>query len=310
MQKNIILIQLIVIFIFPLQTWANNCDKANLLINQAYHLSHQPAEQKLLEALQLCPSNATAHNNLAVIYEKKGNYKQALYHYRQALKLYPNYFPAWVGIGDVYYKQQELALSLEAYLQACKNHPRARLRVSELLKDNRYRTAKQNEVIKHESLALLYDEKRLKKLYQLANQCREQYKSVATAQATKAFLETLVIFRNILFKTSSADLSNLSESQLDEIALTLNSKFRDKEIKIAGHSDSQGWVGKTREESKRLNQELSEKRAEAVKSGLIERGVPESQIQTRGFGDKKPRLKAYGKAAWAKNRRVEIEVVE
>ncbi len=48
----------------------------------------------------------------------------------------------------------------------------------------------------------------------------------------------------------------------------------------------------------------------AVKSALIERGVSESQIQTRGFGDKKPRLKAYGKAAWAKNRRVEIEVVE
>jgi outer membrane protein OmpA-like peptidoglycan-associated protein len=303
--KPLLIIQLTVIINYPAMLWANPCDS---LLKQAYKLGKQPAEQKRLlqRALNLCPNLAAAHHNLAVLYEKEHNHNKALYHYQQTLKHDPDYYHAWVGIGDVYYEQNQLPLSLEAYLQACTRHPRARLRIRELLRDNRYRTAKADEVIKHDSLELLYDQKRLQKLYQLAKHCRQQYKSVAAT--TKTFLKPLAIFRNIRFKTGSARINLISQSQLDEIALTLTNKYTNKTIYIAGHSDIQAWIGETPARSEELNQLLSERRANSVKTALAQRGIPKNKMKTSGYGTSRPLVQGNTETAWSKNRRVEIEV--
>lgn len=250
-----------------------------------------------------------AHQNLGVIYENEHNDTQALYHYRQALKQRSNYYPAWVGIGDVYYKQNQLPLSLEAYLHACTRHPRARQRTSELLHENRYRTAESGEVIKHESLKLLYDQARLQKLYQLATQCRRQYKSVASAADTKAFLVSVVVFRNINFNTGSAQIKPGYQSQIDEFAIFLsNSKYSNKMVNISGHTDEQAWAGKTQARSDELNQQLSEQRANVIKRALAQRGIAEINMKTRGYGSSKPLKQGHSETAWAKNRRVEIKL--
>jgi tetratricopeptide (TPR) repeat protein len=254
------LITILVILNFPLTFSATPCDQANTLVKQVYALGNQPAQQKRLlqRALNLCPNFVPAHQNLGVIYENEHNDSKALHHYRQALKQHSNYYPAWVGIGDVYYKQNQLPLSLEAYLHACTRHPRARQRTSELLHENRYRTAESGEVIKHESLELLYDQARLQKLYQLATQCRRQYKSVASAADTKAFLVSVVVFRNINFKSGSAQIKleqranaikkALAQRGIAEINMKARGYGSSKPIE-QGHSET-AWAKNRRVEIK------------------------------------------------------------
>lgn len=308
--KTFIVSQLIVILFVPISLWANGCEQATLLVQQAYQFGSSSAQQKALlqRALHLCPQHAQAHNNLGVVYENQGNFEKALYHYRQTLTYRPDYFQAWVGIGDVYYQQRQLPLSLEAYLHACTRHPRARQRVTELLQENRYRTVKANEVMPQESLALLYDKQRLQNLYPLATACQRQFKSLAAPGATKAFWQPISVFHNLRFKTGHADLSLISETQLDEIALTLLN-HNATTIHINGHSDIQPWQGKTAEQSQYLNWQLSQKRADSVKNALVQRGISGPKLTSKGYGASRPLAKGNNQTAWAKNRRVEIEVI-
>jgi len=310
MQKLKSLITTLIILNIPLTLSATPCHQANTLVKQVYALGNQPTQQKRLlqRALKLCPNFVPAHHNLGVLYENEHNDTKALHHYQQALKQRPDYYPSWVGIGDIYYKQNQRPLSLEAYLHACTRHPRARQRTSELLHENRYRTAKSGELIKHQSLELLYDQARLQKLYQLATQCRQQYKSVASTADTKAFLTSIVRFHNIQFKTSSAQINLKYQPQLDEFALALSNQYSNKMIDISGHTDEQAWAGETQARSAQLNQQLSEQRAKAIKRALTQRGIPESNMTARGYGSSKPLDPGHTKTAWAKNRRVEIKV--
>ena len=68
-----------------------------------------------------------------------------------------------------------------------------------------------------------------------------------------------------------------------------------------GHTDSIG--------SAEYNQKLSLRRAEAVKSYLVSKGVAASRIFVEGKGEAQPVADNKTKEGRAKNRRVEIEVV-
>ena len=74
------------------------------------------------------------------------------------------------------------------------------------------------------------------------------------------------------------------------------------EVVIAvGHTDSIGTDA--------YNQRLSVRRAEAVKSYLVTKGVEKNRVYTEGKGEKQPVADNKTAAGRAKNRRVEIEVV-
>lgn len=73
-------------------------------------------------------------------------------------------------------------------------------------------------------------------------------------------------------------------------------------IQVYGHTDDVGTA--------EYNQELSERRAEAVRQYLIEAGVPEDKIQSKGFGKSAPLVEGTDPASRQRNRRVEIAVVE
>jgi chemotaxis protein MotB len=57
-----------------------------------------------------------------------------------------------------------------------------------------------------------------------------------------------------------------------------------------------------------LNWQLSQNRAESVKAALAQRGV--LNMKTFGYGENRPLVSGESEAALAKNRRVEIEVVD
>ena len=77
--------------------------------------------------------------------------------------------------------------------------------------------------------------------------------------------------------------------------------FPDVRIEISGHTDSDG--------SREHNIDLSRRRAEAVKTYLVEHGIRESRIETRGAGPDEPIEKNTTKSGKAKNRRIEFKLL-
>ena len=71
---------------------------------------------------------------------------------------------------------------------------------------------------------------------------------------------------------------------------------------VYGYTDDQG--------DPTYNQQLSERRASAVKAYMIEAGLPLEIIESKGFGQSSPRLKGTSQDARKRNRRVEIGVVD
>jgi peptidoglycan-associated lipoprotein len=67
---------------------------------------------------------------------------------------------------------------------------------------------------------------------------------------------------------------------------------------LEGHADERG--------GREYNLALGQKRAEAVKRALVLLGVADSQLEAISFGKEKPVALGHDEAAWAKNRRVEI----
>ena len=112
---------------------------------------------------------------------------------------------------------------------------------------------------------------------------------------------------NVAFNLSSGATFELGGSTLSadgkaEVA-ALVAKFEGKSadaITIEGHTDGSGDAA--------FNQQLSEKRAEAVKAELVANGVKAEKISTVGYGEAKPIADNATREGRATNRRVEIKV--
>ncbi|MGP1594106.1 MAG: OmpA family protein [Treponema sp.] len=111
-----------------------------------------------------------------------------------------------------------------------------------------------------------------------------------------------ISIENIQFAADSAQLLPEEKKKLEHIAAVLN-QYPQYELLISGHTARAG----TRESQ----QQLSEKRAAAVAGYLVELGVREAEhIFTRGFGGEKPIAPNTTEENKARNRRVEITILE
>jgi outer membrane protein OmpA-like peptidoglycan-associated protein len=99
------------------------------------------------------------------------------------------------------------------------------------------------------------------------------------------------------FKIGSAELPELLKKQLDVFADVLKGKKgTGRQVRVIGHADASG--------TPEANQALSIKRAEAVKSYLVQRGADADMLVVVGVGSKD--LKNAANPTSAENRRVEI----
>jgi OOP family OmpA-OmpF porin len=71
---------------------------------------------------------------------------------------------------------------------------------------------------------------------------------------------------------------------------------------IEGHTDSTG--------SAAYNQQLSERRAKAVRDYFVSKGIAGSQIETLGYGEEMPRVSNTTPEGRAINRRVDIRIAD
>ena len=280
-----------------------NQSKADALVFKANDIgvSGDIARQRglLNAALKHCPSHPEALNNLGVLFENNGHFKQALDYYRKALKARPDFSNAWLGIGDVYQKQGQLPLALEAYLNACSKDDEAKEKVIKLLKNERYRSVEAGQVLNKASLLALYDPSRHQAILNKTKQC---------GFTTRLAVKTTGVFRNLHFQTGKAKVLKSSLPQLRQIASALQSLNR--YVKIEGHSDKKPFRGRSQAESDRLNRQLSLDRANAIKKVLVQQGISARRIETQGYGPDRPLVLGNSEKAYAQNRRVEISFQE
>jgi outer membrane protein OmpA-like peptidoglycan-associated protein len=105
---------------------------------------------------------------------------------------------------------------------------------------------------------------------------------------------------SVLFASSKAELLPAARRRLGEVADALNGSDRTAQIVVEGHTDSKG--------SDTYNLELSARRAEAVRSYLVSRGIDAGRIRAEGLGLTRPVADNTSAEGRANNRRVEIVV--
>jgi outer membrane protein OmpA-like peptidoglycan-associated protein len=113
--------------------------------------------------------------------------------------------------------------------------------------------------------------------------------------------QTKMVFNNITFETNSAELNTESFAELNRIVdfLKKNSGIR---IEISAHTDDVG--------TQEYNARLSNKRAASAVKFLTDNGVAEERLQSKGYGKLQPMAPNNSDENRAKNRRVEIRIIE
>ncbi len=116
--------------------------------------------------------------------------------------------------------------------------------------------------------------------------------------------ERLRVGSDFLFDFDRADVRPEADEALAEVEQRIEAA--QKRVVVEGHTDGKGTDG--------YNQALSERRAAAVRTALIARGAPESQLLIHGYGKSRPiapNAQADGSddpAGRQKNRRVEVVI--
>jgi OOP family OmpA-OmpF porin len=109
--------------------------------------------------------------------------------------------------------------------------------------------------------------------------------------------ESRIITHGILFDIDKATIKPQSMGTINEIYKLLKDNPGLK-YEIDGHTDNTG--------NSKHNMELSQERADAVKTQLVSMGIDASRLTTKGFGDTKPISDNSDPAGRANNRRVEF----
>jgi outer membrane protein OmpA-like peptidoglycan-associated protein len=109
----------------------------------------------------------------------------------------------------------------------------------------------------------------------------------------------IVSMPDVLFDTGKADLKPTARERMAKVAGILIA-YPDIRVEIDGYTDSTG--------SLEFNEQLSQQRADAVRSYLSSQGVNSSSITTQGFGPSQPIASNDTAVGRQQNRRVELVV--
>lgn len=110
----------------------------------------------------------------------------------------------------------------------------------------------------------------------------------------------VITLGDVLFEVGRSELLPTAQQNIDDVIELLNSE-PNKQIRIEGHTDSSGPAA--------LNLRLSQQRAEAVRSALIERGIESRRMDAVGMGEDFPIASNESEAGRASNRRVDVIVL-
>jgi outer membrane protein OmpA-like peptidoglycan-associated protein len=152
--------------------------------------------------------------------------------------------------------------------------------------------ASQGATLDAQTLALKDAEKRA------AQAAADLAKFATVKQETRGMVISLS--GSVMFASAKSDLLPAAQVRLNEVADALTKQDPLSKMVVEGHTDSQG--------SAQSNQELSQRRAQAVRDYLVTRGIASDRITAQGFGPTRSIADNSSPEGRANNRRVEIVV--
>jgi len=110
----------------------------------------------------------------------------------------------------------------------------------------------------------------------------------------------MVELGSIHFDFNSSKLNSDSRMALRDSIIPQAQNSR--KVMIEAHCDERG--------SDAYNMKLSQRRANVVKNYLVKNGVDKNKVKAIGYGESRPLDFRHNEAAWAKNRRATISVLQ
>jgi outer membrane protein OmpA-like peptidoglycan-associated protein len=126
------------------------------------------------------------------------------------------------------------------------------------------------------------------------SQLEAQLKELNAKKTDRGLVITL---GDVLFDTNKAQLKSGGTRSLQKLAGFLK-QYPQRKARVEGYTDSTGGAD--------YNQELSDRRANAVRTSLVDMGISNDRITTRGYGKESPVASNDTAAGRQMNRRVEI----
>ncbi|MEL7020511.1 MAG: OmpA family protein [Bacteroidota bacterium] len=131
---------------------------------------------------------------------------------------------------------------------------------------------------------------------------RKRNFNTAVEKALAAEEEKAKVLRldNVNFQTGSANLTELSRYELDNLADVMG-KYPNMTIELAGHTDSTGDAD--------ANMLLSQSRANTVYGYLVQKGIADARLTAKGYGQTQPVADNDTNEGRAENRRTEFKIL-
>lgn len=123
--------------------------------------------------------------------------------------------------------------------------------------------------------------------------------SLAVNEVAEILAEQSLILENVYFKSNTSVLESSSFPSLDALIARLKMN-KNLFIQVIGHTDN---IGK-----EAYNDQLSQKRAEAIGNYLVSKGISKEKVECIGLGSRERIDKSGTEEGNAKNRRVEIKL--
>lgn len=130
-----------------------------------------------------------------------------------------------------------------------------------------------------------------------ARESAELQRQIDALEARETERGLVLTLGDVLFETARADLKPSSTGNLTKLVTFLN-QYPQRSVVIEGHTDSVGGDD--------YNQSLSQRRADAVKSWLMQQGIASQRLVASGKGKHQPVADNSSAAGRQMNRRVDI----
>jgi outer membrane protein OmpA-like peptidoglycan-associated protein len=150
--------------------------------------------------------------------------------------------------------------------------------------------------------ALATERQRREDAEKRAAQAASDLARIASSVKQEARGMVITLSGSVLFASGKSELLPAAQAKLGDVAKALSQQDPDAKMVVEGHTDSQGAAA--------FNQDLSQRRAESVRSYLVSHGIASDRITAQGFGSSRSIADNTSAEGRANNRRVEIVVAQ